>query len=121
MRNLVKIFVALAFVAGAATAAQAHAHLDHATPAVGSTVSPAPKEVVLWFSEALEPAFSTIEVQDGKGAAVQASKSRVDPKQRTQMNVRLKHLAPGTYKVLWHALSVDTHRTQGSFSFTVGP
>jgi methionine-rich copper-binding protein CopC len=121
MRILIQIFAALAVVAGAATAAQAHAHLDHATPAVGSTVSPAPKEVVLWFSEKLEPAFSTVEVRDGKGVAVQAGKSHVDPKQSTQIRVPLKHLSPGTYKVLWRVLSVDTHRTQGSFSFTVGP
>jgi methionine-rich copper-binding protein CopC len=37
------------------------------------------------------------------------------------MRVPLKHLAPGTYKVFWKVLSVDTHRSQGSFSFSVGP
>jgi methionine-rich copper-binding protein CopC len=121
MRILLHIFAALPFIVGAGTAAQAHAHLDHANPAVGSTVAPAPREVVLWFSEKLEPAFSTVEVRDGKGAAVQAGKSRVDPNQRTQMRVPLKHLAPGTYKVFWKVLSVDTHRSQGSFSFSVGP
>jgi copper resistance protein C len=36
------------------------------------------------------------------------------------MHVGLKPLPPGTYKVLWHALSVDTHTTEGSFSFRVG-
>ncbi|HZL29571.1 MAG TPA: copper homeostasis periplasmic binding protein CopC [Pseudolabrys sp.] len=120
MRNLIQAAAALALFIGAATAAMAHAHLDHASPAVGSTVSPAPSEVVLWFSEMLEPAFSSVEVRDGNGAAVQAGKPRVDPRQRTQMRVPLKHLAPGTYKVLWRVLSVDTHRSQGNFSFTVG-
>jgi len=99
--------------------AQAHAHLDHATPAVGSTV-PAPKSVTLWFSESLEPAFSTIEVRDDKGVAVQAGKATVDPANRAELHVPLKSLAPGTYKVMWRVLSVDTHRTQGDFTFTVG-
>jgi copper resistance protein C len=32
----------------------------------------------------------------------------------------VKPLAPGVYQVQWHVISVDTHRTQGNFSFTVG-
>jgi methionine-rich copper-binding protein CopC len=36
------------------------------------------------------------------------------------MRIGLKPLAPGSYRVRWHALSVDTHNTEGSFSFTVG-
>ena len=34
--------------------------------------------------------------------------------------VGLKPLAAGTYRVHWHVLSVDTHTTQGSFTFRVG-
>ena len=101
-------------------AANAHAHLDHATPAINSTVSPSPKEVVLWFTEKLEPTFSTIEVQDAKGAAVQTGKALLARSDPTQLRVALKALLPGTYKVIWHVLSVDTHRTQGDFSFRVG-
>ena len=36
------------------------------------------------------------------------------------MRVGLKALSPGSYKVRWHALSVDTHTTEGSFTFHVG-
>jgi methionine-rich copper-binding protein CopC len=36
------------------------------------------------------------------------------------MRVNVGSLAPGSYSVTWHALSVDTHKTQGSFSFRVG-
>jgi methionine-rich copper-binding protein CopC len=98
----------------------AHAHLDHASPKVGSTVSPAPSEIVLWFTEKLEAAFSTIEVRNDQGAAVQAGKANVTG-DRTQLRVSLKALPPGTYKVIWQVLSVDTHRTQGDFTFRVGP
>jgi methionine-rich copper-binding protein CopC len=100
--------------------ASAHAHLDHASPAVGSTVASAPKEVALWFTEALEPKFSSIEVRDAKGAAVQAGKAVLDPSNSAELRVPLKPLAPGTYKVIWRVLSVDTHRTQGDFTFSVG-
>jgi methionine-rich copper-binding protein CopC len=95
--------------------------LDRAMPAVGSTVAAAPKELVLSFTESLEPTFSSIEVRDTNGAAVHDGRATVDPKQRTQMRVPLKPLAPGTYKVIWRVLSVDTHRSQGDFSFKVGP
>ena len=58
----------------AAPAARAHAFLDHATPSVGSTVQRAPAVVRLWFSQELEPAFSTIEVVDQSGRRVDEGK-----------------------------------------------
>lgn len=101
--------------------AKAHSHLARSIPAAGSTVSPAPTEVVLSFTEKLEPKFSSIEVQDAKGVAVQAGKAALDPDSRTQLRITLKPLTPGSYKVIWRVLSVDTHRTNGSFTFRVGP
>ena len=101
--------------------AQAHAHLDHAMPAAGSVQGQPPKEVVIWFTEALEPKFSTIEVRDGKGVAMQAGPATLAPGNTAQLRVPLKDLAPGTYKVIWRVLSVDTHRSQGEFTFRVGP
>ena len=98
------------------SAAVAHAMLDHADPRVGSTVATAPKELSLWFTEKLEPAFSTAEVRNAQGAVL-SGKARVSGE---ELRVPLKPLPPGTYLVKWRVLSVDTHRTQGSFSFTVG-
>jgi methionine-rich copper-binding protein CopC len=115
------IITTIALLIAAVGPAFAHAHLDHASPAVGSTVAQAPKEVVLWFTNELEPAFSSIEVRDEKGASMQAGKAGVDRGNRTQLRVPLKSLPPGTYKVIWRVLSVDTHRTQGDFTFRVGP
>jgi methionine-rich copper-binding protein CopC len=98
----------------------AHAHLRSASPAAGSSVSPAPPEVVLSFSETLEPKFSSIDVRDAKGVSVRSGETR--PGERaTDLRVGLKPLPPGTYKVIWRVLSVDTHRTNGSFTFRVGP
>ena len=113
MRRFALVFTVLVSIL--VSRAQAHAMLDHASPAVGSTVAAAPKEVLLWFSEQLEPAFSTIEVHDARGAAVQAGTATVDPANHSELHISLKGLPPGTYKVIWHVLSVDTHRTQGGF------
>jgi copper resistance protein C len=118
MRTIILVFsVLFAAVPGGAFA---HAMLDHAEPRVGSMVSPAPKEMILWFTQQLEPAFSSIEVRNEQGAAVTAGKATVGG-DRMQLRVALKALPPGTYKVIWRVLSVDTHRTQGDFSFRVGP
>lgn len=100
-------------------AAQAHAFLDHADPAVGSTVPAAPAVVHIWFTQELEPAFSWIKVTDKSGASVSDGTSAVDPSNNQEMDLKLKTLPPGTYTVQWHALSVDTHTTQGDFTFQV--
>ena len=103
-----------------ARAALAHAHLDHASPPAGSSVTASPKEVVLWFTEALEQKFSTVEVRDIEDQPMQAGKAVIDPGNSAALRVPLKPLPPGIYKVIWRVLSVDTHRTQGDFTFTVG-
>jgi hypothetical protein len=111
-------FVVLAFIA---SVAGAHAFLDHASPRVGSTVNAAPGEVALWFSQDLEPAFSTVRVLDKDGKEVDRQDKRIDPSDRSVMRVSLPPLGPGTYKVQWRVLSADTHVTEGDFTFTVKP
>ena len=100
-------------------AVRPHAFLDHAEPAVGSTVPTAPTIVHIWFTQELEPAFSWIQVSDKSGAAVNDGASFVDPSNNQEMDIKLKGLPAGTYAVKWHALSVDTHTTQGDFTFQV--
>jgi methionine-rich copper-binding protein CopC len=116
MRTLV-IVVSLLLGPLATTTARAHAFLDHASPLVGSTVRTAPHEVVLSYTQNLEAAFSTVEVTDTSGARVDQGKPQISG---STMRVGLKSIGPGTYKVRWHVLSVDTHTTEGSFTFHVG-
>ena len=97
--------------------ASAHAFLDHAEPRVGNTVATAPREVTLWFTQKLEPAFSSIAVTNSAGQRVDTGKSRVSG---NQMSVSLRSGGAGTYRVNWRVLSVDTHTTDGSFTFRVG-
>ncbi|HXZ21883.1 MAG TPA: copper resistance protein CopC [Pseudolabrys sp.] len=119
MRKTVHTLILVGLMCAGPRIAAAHAFLDHASPRVGNTVS-APREVMLWFTQKLEPAFSSIEVQNEQGASVTAGKATVIG-DRNQMRVSLKPLSPGTYKVIWRVLSVDTHRTEGNFNFRVGP
>jgi methionine-rich copper-binding protein CopC len=116
-----KILATLALVPLAASAAWAHAFLDHATPAVGSSLSAAPAAVSIWFTQELEPAFSTVEVVDQSGNRVDAGDAKVDTTDATILRTTLKPLLPGMYKVAWRVLSVDTHTTEGTFYFRVGP
>lgn len=102
-------------------AALAHAFLDRATPAVGSTVHGSPAEVALRFSEPLEPAFSTIRVFDAGGKQVDRKDKRLDAEAATTIKVSLPRLAPGTYRVVWRVLSVDGHVTKGDHTFDVAP
>jgi methionine-rich copper-binding protein CopC len=101
----------------AGTAAIAHAFLDHAEPRVGSTVPSAPRELTLSYTQNLEPAFSKVEVTDASGKRVDLGKPSFSG---AVMRVGLKSLSPGTYRVRWRVLSVDTHTTEGSFTFHVG-
>jgi methionine-rich copper-binding protein CopC len=111
------ILAALLSMPLAAPAALAHAFLDHASPLVGSSVASAPHEVTLTFTQNLEPAFSTITVTDPGGADIGQGKAQVSG---NTMRIGIKAGGAGTYRVHWHALSVDTHTTQGSFTFQVG-
>jgi len=97
--------------------ASAHAFLDHAEPRVGNTVATAPREVTLWFTQKLEPAFSSITVTNSAGQRVDTGKTRVSG---NQMSVSLRSGGAGAYRVNWRVLSVDTHRTDGNFTFRVG-
>ncbi len=101
-------------------AAWAHAFLDRAVPAVGSEVSGSPPELTLAYSEPVEPLFSTVEVKNAAGAVVSDGKPTPSADGRVLV-VRLKPLQPGVYSVAWHVTSVDTHKTEGHFTFTVKP
>ena len=120
MTRHIPAIIAFATAALVSVAALAHAFLDHALPAVGATVAQAPTEVTLWFTQGLEPAFSGCAVTNAAGERVDTGQVTVDPKDPQELHVALKALPPGDYKVSWHVVSVDTHRTIGDFSFTVG-
>jgi hypothetical protein len=114
---LKRIVLALA-LAGFCGPASAHAFLEKATPSAGAGLRVAPTKIELSFTEALEPAFSGVAVTSAAGADVSAGPPAASG---TQMSLPLKPLGPGRYHVRWHAVSVDTHRTDGRYDFTILP
>ena len=117
--SMITIAASLAVIC-AATPAFAHAQLEKATPAVGGTVASA-SEIRLEFSEGVEPKFTKVSLT-GPGGAVPLGAAKTEPSNQAVLIVPIsKALAAGAYKVHWHAVSVDTHHTQGTFEFTVKP
>ena len=126
MVRISHLLVAIAAGCLAASAAEAHPRLVAATPAADAMVA-GPATIKLKFNEPVVAQFSGIALQmtDMPGmkmptpfkVAVGASKLATD---RTTLSAKLaKPLAKGTYRVLWHAVTADTHRVEGSYNFTV--
>ena len=101
------------------TLAQAHAFPVRSDPRVGWTVALSPSKVTIWFDGELEPAFSTITVYNSAKQQVDRGNSRVNGPDASVLEVDLTLLAPGTYHVYWKVLAIDTHVTQGDFTFAV--
>ena len=117
-RTRVAMVVFAAVLAAGATA-DAHAFLERADPRVGSTVRSSPDKVRLWFTQRLESAYSRAEVFDDTGQRVGLGPSVLDPGDRVLLTIAIPPLPPGRYRVHWRVLSVDTHVTEGDFTFAV--
>ena len=120
-RSLAVGSVAALGVALSAAPIDAHAVLVRSAPAGRATLSHTPERVDLWFSEPLEPAFSTISVWSPSGARVDRRDGAVTPTDPKQLSVALDAIGPGTYTVRFRVLSVDGHVVESSFPFTVKP
>ena len=122
----VSSIVLLALVAGLALGAEApgaeaHAWLDRSQPRSGEVVQTGPPEVLLWFSEDIDIAFSYVQVLNSAGERVDNDDFHVHSR-KDQPGVTMKLNVPnGTYTVIWDVISVvDGHRTKGSFPYFVG-
>jgi methionine-rich copper-binding protein CopC len=99
----------------------AHPELKSAQPPAGAATT-SPRQISITFNEAVVPQFSGVELKDQTGKLIETGKAVADPTNRKLLVVPIKEpLAPGEYKVEWHAVSDDTHRVKGSYSFSVTP
>lgn len=128
--------------------ASAHAFLNASAPGADTTVTTAPREIKLTYSEPVEIRFSTFKLYrinapaGGDAQALHAAAESLvaanllkrgdEPARRdagvanttrssADIAVRVKDLEPGAYVLMWRVLSVDTHTTQGSFIFVYAP
>ena len=111
------LFLTLLFPA----VASAHAILLRSDPTKDSVLSIAPKQVRMWYSEALNPAFSTAVVVNGENNRVDNRDAHVSSNDQTEMDVTLQpNLPPAVYIVIWRTDSAaDGHILRGSFIFSV--
>ena len=101
-------------------AALAHAFPAQEIPKSGAVLAVPPEIVSITFTEEIDAHFSGIIVTNQSGQRVDDSDILRDANNRKILSVGMKKgdLSAGVYKVTWHALSTDGHRTQGSYEFT---
>lgn len=97
----------------------AHGGLVRSEPPVGSVLIRAPSEIKLYFSEKIEDAYSFVHVLDSNGDRVDKDDSHVDRSYPVLLRASLHKLKVGTYTVNWRVLSVDSHVTEGSFTYSI--
>jgi copper resistance protein C len=114
-----KCIVIFLILVAASARLEAHAFLKDANPGVGSTIQTSPSEVRIRFTENIEPAVSSIQVFDASGKEVDKHDLHLDRFDHALLHISLPPLRAGTYKVVWRVVSVDTHVTNGNFTFRV--
>ncbi len=115
------VIVACLFVVALPQPASAHANLLKASPSPSEELDTQPERVIIWFTEPIEAAFSSIKVLDSSGAAMTAGETEFDPTEPAAMWVPLTPLDAGTYTVVWRNVStVDGHTVTGSYLFAFG-
>ncbi|WP_099063035.1 copper homeostasis periplasmic binding protein CopC [Serratia sp. BW106] len=122
LQRLKKAIVATAVLAVLVVSQQAfaHAHLASATPADKAAINESPKMLTLSFTEGVEPKFSGVMLMGADGSMINTGKFTVDSADSKVVNVPLTApLKSGSYQVDWHVLSVDGHKTKGSYNFTL--
>jgi copper resistance protein C len=106
-----------AIVAGVSPAS-AHSFPESESPSAGETINASPSQVTIKYDAPIEKLFASLEVLDGAGQNKAAGPANVSP-DGSKLSVDLDKLKPGDYKVKWHVVGIDSHRTEGSYSFTV--
>jgi len=114
------LFIAVLGVLAGAHTALAHADLLSSSPDDQELLEVAPTEIVLQFTEAIDPIEPGIRLVDSDGNDVEIG--AVDQSVGTdRMRASVPDsLADGTYVVAWQGVSADSHRVRGSFTFSVG-
>ena len=106
-----------AIVAGVSAAA-AHSFPESESPSAGETINAPPSQVTIKYDAPIEKLFASLEVLDNAGQNKAAGPADVSP-DGWKLSVNLDKLKPGDYTVKWHVVCIDSHRTEGSYSFSV--
>ncbi|SCF25001.1 hypothetical protein GA0074695_4787 [Micromonospora viridifaciens] len=111
------VLAAVAVLLAPASPAAAHNSLQAANPAKNARLAAPPAQITLKFLQKLDPAFTTIVLNDADQRKVPTSEPAVTG---TTGTVTISQpLANGSYTVAYRVVSADGHPVQGSYSFTV--
>jgi copper resistance protein C len=96
----------------------AHSFPEKESPSAGEKVAAPPSEVSIDFDAPIEKLFAKLEVTGADGQNLAAGAPQVSDDGR-QLSVKVGSLKPGDYMVKWAVVCIDTHHTNGSYTFTV--
>lgn len=97
-----------------------HLALKRAEPAVNDTIAVSPKTIKLWFTEPVTAAGTAVRVVGPSDQSVRVGTASVDTAPLSPVVVAVSSpLKPGTYTVMWRAMSGDSHPVNGKFAFTI--
>ena len=105
-------------LAGWSREARAHSFPEEQHPSAGQTLRASPSEIRIKFDAPIEKLFAKVQVlgTDGRDYALGAPEISADG---VELTSKVGALKPGEYTVKWAVVCVDTHHTEGSYSFTV--
>jgi copper transport protein len=113
--------IALWFVLLAPGIAQSHSQLVSSEPGAGDTLAVSPPQVLLVFTEPVDPAYTSLDVLDSVGHVIVEDVGAALPSDPRQFVATLPTLADGAYTISWRAVSAtDGHSTSGFVTFAVG-
>ncbi len=114
----VRLCAAVAALTATLSTALAHGTVQSASPANGAALDTPPTEIRLNFSEALEPAFTSVKLLNAAGQAVPTpEKAHVEDGKTVVLP--LPALSRGSYKAQWMSVGHDGHHIHGDLDFTV--
>ena len=108
----------LAIVVSSPMVARAHSFPEQETPSAGQKIASPPSEVVIKFDAPIEKLFAKLEVTGADGKNETGGEVQVSDDGR-QLSVKVPALKPGDYTVKWAVVGIDTHHTEGSYTFSV--
>jgi copper resistance protein C len=109
------IIAALAMQTGVASA---HSFPEEENPSAGATLAAPPAQVAIKYDAPIESLFDSLQVLDATGQDKAAGAPQVSAN-GYELSVPVTPLAPGDYTVKWRVVCIDTHHTEGSYTFTV--
>jgi methionine-rich copper-binding protein CopC len=108
----------LSFLTASAGLVSAHAFPESEAPAGGQTLKEPPSEVRIKYDAPIEKLFARLAVIDSSGQNLAQGAPAVSDDGYI-LAVKVPRLKPGTYVVKWRVVGIDTHHTEGSYSFSV--